>query len=630
MKPFPAFFVKSLPWIFVFFGLCNTLYSQIEHRRTITYKQISNFETAKYIGDMKISGDGSNIVFSTGGPEIKVYTMGVSGDNLMVVYDYESTGYGPSVDISTDGDKIIWCDGYGEIFIANIDGSGREEIATLLPNPNPIFADFEPTIPVPPRMTGYGTEVFFMTAERDPLASGLWKVNANGSGLKQVFNYLDVASDVFGTDGSEYNSNIAYTDGFDISGNGDFVIFGTRTFQLLDGEMEKGDAIVYNAGEFYNLSTYATGNQPFATYVDGDAYLLFRREDNAETGFEEINLYSLHLAGGEEIKLIEGLGIFSYPQKVQMTSSGTQGIVLAGGQSPSTPPITFVSSYPKFNIDLVNIDDVSIPVTGGRMSDASLPSINLDGDAFCFLMPTNPAQIWLGQIRATGVNEDPSIANVSIEPTEVLADGSSSARIKAEVKTQDGPIQKVAVSAFLDGTYKFRAFRADWPGLLLANDGTLGDESSNDHYYTNNTIRNDLITPELGDFTVRIAAANSTLREITASDFYPLSIVEELTNPSGILENEISGKEVFVSPNPFSEATSIKYSVPIKAYVKIEVCDISGKLIEVLVDEFKMAGTYLYYWNVPAKELNKLSKGVYLCKYQIGEVCGVEKLLYFK
>lgn len=394
--------------------------------------------------------------------------------------------------------------------------------------------------------------------------------------------------------------------------------------------MEKGDAIVYNAGEFYNLSTYATGNQPFATYVDGDAYLLFRREDNADTGAEEINLYALHLAGGAEIKLIEGLGIFSYPQKVQMTSSGAQGIVIAGGGLPSTPPITFVSSYPNYIIDLVNIDDVSMSTIGARMSEAYMPSINLDGDIFCFLVPTSPAQIWIGQLRASAIYEEPSIANVSIEPTEVLLDGSSRTTVKAQVKTLSDSIHQVAVSAFKEGSYQFRAFTADWPGLILSNEGTLGDEDDSDHYFTNNTIRTDLITSPLGEYTIRIAAANSTLKEITAADYSPLSIVEELSNPSSINKNEGTGFPSLISPNPFTDEVTIHYTVRQPSPVTIEVFDLYGRRIQVLVDEQKAAGKHSICWTLGAGTNSKLTKGVFLCRIQMKDHLEISKMTYLK
>ena len=56
------------------------------------------------------------------------------------------------------------------------------------------------------------------------LEDKLWKVNADNSSLTQVFNYLDLSSDVFGRDGTEYKRNTAFADGFDITGDGSSVL----------------------------------------------------------------------------------------------------------------------------------------------------------------------------------------------------------------------------------------------------------------------------------------------------------------------------------------------------------------------------------------------------------------------
>ena len=629
MKPFRLFVLAFAISSTLCIVYSESTHAQIEIVRAITYEQITNFETNLAIQDMKISADGSIIVFSTSGGEVKVYTIGIDGSNLTEVYDFQSTGFGPWVDISSDGNTIIWCDRYGEIFVANRDGTGRKEIATLLPNPNPDFVDITPSFPVPPRINAMGTEVFFLNAEREAIASGLWKVDIDGTNLRQIFDYTDFASDVFGTDASEYNRNIAFTDGFDISANGDFVIFGSRIFQLQDGEMEKGDAIVYNSGEFYYLSTFATGNQPFATYVDGDQYMLFRREDNPDTGIEEINLYALHLAGGAEIKIIEGLKQTSYPQRVQMTASGARGIVLAGGGLPSTPPITFVSSYPNYYIDLVNIDDVSIAMTGSRMSEAYLPSINALGNIFCFLMPTNPTQIWVGRIKSSVTHDDPSISNVLIEPTEVLIDGTSSAHIEAKVQTHHGTIHKVAISAFKDGEYIFRSFTSDWPWSSLVDDGTVGDAYADDYFYSNSTIRADLPTSPLGEYTIRIAAGNTTMKEISAADFRPLSLVEELTRPQATgIESELFDN-ILVSPNPFKTEVYIDYSIHRSEDIIIEIYNSSGQLVTTINQESKSTGQYRHVWKGLDSYGNQVPEGIYICKIQFGENTKLTKLIKY-
>ena len=234
----------------------------------IDYKQISSFETNYGISTMKISSDGSKIVFATGGAEVKVYTISTDGSGLTMIYDFERTGSAPMVDITANGEGVIWCDGEGEIFIAKSNGTERLELATLLPDPDPNRDFIEPIIPLPPRLTYDGSEVYFIHMDRDPMASGVYKINSDNSGLELKFNYLDMAEDLFGTDGSEYNQNVAFADGFDISSYGNRILVGTRIFRLAEGDVGRGDAIGYDGADFFNLGEYATGTQPFSTDQD--------------------------------------------------------------------------------------------------------------------------------------------------------------------------------------------------------------------------------------------------------------------------------------------------------------------------------------------------------------------------
>ena len=103
----------------------------------VHYTQVSSFETDYGIYALKMSADGSKIVFATGGPQVKVFTINVNGSGLTQIYDLQTTGFAPFIDITNDGEKILWCDRYGEIFVSNSDGSYIREIASLLPNPDP-------------------------------------------------------------------------------------------------------------------------------------------------------------------------------------------------------------------------------------------------------------------------------------------------------------------------------------------------------------------------------------------------------------------------------------------------------------------------------------------------------------
>jgi len=50
-------------------------------------------------------------------------------------------------------------------------------------------------------------------------------------------------------------------------------------------------------------------------------------------------------------------------------------------------------------------------------------------------------------------------------------------------------------------------------------------------------------------------------------------------------------------PNPFKEKTTIKYCVPEKMKIRLEVFDSRGNKVRTLVDELKEAGTYKVEFN---------------------------------
>ncbi|MFH1196658.1 MAG: T9SS type A sorting domain-containing protein [bacterium] len=59
-------------------------------------------------------------------------------------------------------------------------------------------------------------------------------------------------------------------------------------------------------------------------------------------------------------------------------------------------------------------------------------------------------------------------------------------------------------------------------------------------------------------------------------------------------------------PNPFNPTTTIKYSLPNKGNARLEIYNTLGQLIDVLIDKFHYAGTYMLNWNG-----GKYSSGVY-------------------
>jgi hypothetical protein len=606
--------------IFLLIFCVALLNAQPEVVDAVEYKQITHFETDQYISTMKMSADGSKIVFATSGPVVKVFTLNTNGTGLTEIYDFQRNGNGPSVDISGNGEKVIWCDGEGEIFIANSDGSGREELATLIPNPDPNFADLEPIIPLPPRITADGSQVLFINMDRDPRISGVWKVNADNSSLTQVFNYLDLSSDVFGRDGTEYNRNTAFADGFDITGDGSSVLIGTRIFKLEEGDLDRGHLVMAWGTEFYELGEYAGGNQPFAIGIDGGFCIVYRREYNPTLEYDEINVYFVPVGTGDPVKVIAGLDIFGVSAYTQMALKGSRAITVgANGRLP----ITLVERVPGSRLDLVSVDGASIAAGGFRMSESWFPSTDVDGKKYCFMAPSVPPQIWMANLLSDGRVSQPKITGVNFEPNYVLKDASSPATIEALITDLYNPVHTVTFESFQNGHPYFRALGSVHPSGFLFDDGALGDKSPGDGVYTNNTVNIDVADPPVGEYTIRIAAVNSTLEEITMVDAKSMSILEESTSV------QTSAKTGFVLhpnfPNPFGDQTSIAYELAYGTEVELCVFDILGKRVATLMNGPKAAGQHTSVFNP-----GNLPDGIYYYTIRAGDFVQTRKMEMLK
>jgi hypothetical protein len=78
-------------------------------------------------------------------------------------------------------------------------------------------------------------------------------------------------------------------------------------------------------------------------------------------------------------------------------------------------------------------------------------------------------------------------------------------------------------------------------------------------------------------------------------------------------------------PNPFNPATTINYQLPLPEHVRLDVFDISGNLVETLVNENKPAGYYTAVWNAKSSP-----SGIYYFKLKAGNFKGLSKGMLIK
>jgi hypothetical protein len=86
-----------------------------------------------------------------------------------------------------------------------------------------------------------------------------------------------------------------------------------------------------------------------------------------------------------------------------------------------------------------------------------------------------------------------------------------------------------------------------------------------------------------------------------------------------------SGLTLAVSPNPFNPTTTISYELRASSYVSLKVYDNAGRLVTILVDGWREAGTHQVTFDG-----SKLPSGLYIVRMQAGEFNQTGKMMLIK
>jgi len=78
-------------------------------------------------------------------------------------------------------------------------------------------------------------------------------------------------------------------------------------------------------------------------------------------------------------------------------------------------------------------------------------------------------------------------------------------------------------------------------------------------------------------------------------------------------------------PNPFKEKTTIKYCVPDKMKIMLDVFNSDKNKVKILVNEVKEAGTYKVELNT-----NELESGEYIYKLQADDFVETKKMVLLR
>ncbi len=111
----------------------------------------------------------------------------------------------------------------------------------------------------------------------------------------------------------------------------------------------------------------------------------------------------------------------------------------------------------------------------------------------------------------------------------------------------------------------------------------------------------------------RVVSARQLLSQVTA--VRPEKSRHPLT--SSLMDNY---------PNPFNPTTTIPYSVNRQSKVRLEIFDIRGGLVRVLVDQVQSAGDHSVLWNATDSSNRAVASGIYFYRLNIGNNTWMEKM----
>ncbi len=137
---------------------------------------------------------------------------------------------------------------------------------------------------------------------------------------------------------------------------------------------------------------------------------------------------------------------------------------------------------------------------------------------------------------------------------------------------------------------------------------------------------------EPGDHTIVNLLDPGDIREITVTPAYEIANVNlagyevalfEFVNATGVDSGDGTppGTGLRLAnnhPNPFTSSTVIRYSLPARSHVRIVICDVAGRVVDVIQDGVREKGAQEVRWKGVDRQGQPLSAGTYFLRLDAG------------
>ena len=171
----------------------------------------------------------------------------------------------------------------------------------------------------------------------------------------------------------------------------------------------------------------------------------------------------------------------------------------------------------------------------------------------------------------------------------------------------DGSYMEIYFNGQLD------AFK-QWTGTILqtTNALTIGQDLPGDNTYNFSGVLDDI---RIFDYP---------LLPDTIKQFYDIATGIKDNNNNTIPTTSLIYQNY---PNPFNGQTNIKFQITTATKVRLEIFNIIGQRIAILVDDYRSPGYYTVHWNARDMTGNKLSSGVYFVRLSAGNYSQARKMI---
>ena len=102
---------------------------------------------------------------------------------------------------------------------------------------------------------------------------------------------------------------------------------------------------------------------------------------------------------------------------------------------------------------------------------------------------------------------------------------------------------------------------------------------------------------------------------------------DSLGLPTGISEMLINSELATSYPNPFSTSLTVEYTVRHSAHVSITIYNVTGQIVNVLVNKHSPAGEYKVQWNGENQSHQNSPVGLYILKFNMDDKSFYQKIL---